>query len=457
MQNQELFNYIKENLAKGHNKEEIRKALLNIGWAENDINEAFNSMSAPNIQPPRPIQPPQPARPVQPSTQPSQPTQPTQTIEPKQDIARKLPAKPLLSTHKKSPKQLSVALAIIIGVLIIGGAVFGYFNYYKSPGNIIAKVMDASKNVKSLAYSGQVDLTLEFPDELMGAPTFPFVGNLQPDIASFDGTVDISINLDGTMDLNDPEESKEALKISLGSNMAEGKSVLEIISIGSIGYFKLDEGFDLGFIDISSVENQWFKVDPAEIKEQLGGLFGDQVSILDQVEEITGDQGISEEQKSLLEDIISKLPGILKLGEKLANEKMDDVDTYHYKFSLDKDGVMELLMSIDTAFPSEELSQEQLDEISTNLDDLDYLEGEVWIGEEDYLIRKISVVFTPEPSEEKTIIESVNFSIELSNYNELVQIDAPESSKSLQEFIEGLFSGLFSPCLGDPSQCLVSP
>jgi len=46
MLNSEIINYIKNELAKGESKQEIINSLTKTGWQNNDIQEAFNSLSA---------------------------------------------------------------------------------------------------------------------------------------------------------------------------------------------------------------------------------------------------------------------------------------------------------------------------------------------------------------------------------------------------------------------------
>lgn len=47
MANNEIINYIKSELAKGESKEAIINSLSQAGWQNNDVQEAFNSLSAP--------------------------------------------------------------------------------------------------------------------------------------------------------------------------------------------------------------------------------------------------------------------------------------------------------------------------------------------------------------------------------------------------------------------------
>src|SRR3989344_3472839 len=57
---QAMLDYIKQQLGQGVNKEEIRNALINIGWQTQDIQEGFNKLERPAQSeqvPPQNIQP----------------------------------------------------------------------------------------------------------------------------------------------------------------------------------------------------------------------------------------------------------------------------------------------------------------------------------------------------------------------------------------------------------------
>ena len=58
MANQQLFNYVKQQLQQGKKEDEIKSELLGAGWEEADINQAFGMSSS--SQPPRPSTPPVP-------------------------------------------------------------------------------------------------------------------------------------------------------------------------------------------------------------------------------------------------------------------------------------------------------------------------------------------------------------------------------------------------------------
>jgi hypothetical protein len=54
MVNQKLVEYIKSNLDKGHNLEEIRKYVVNYGWSHREFDEAVLEASGSAAKPPKP-------------------------------------------------------------------------------------------------------------------------------------------------------------------------------------------------------------------------------------------------------------------------------------------------------------------------------------------------------------------------------------------------------------------
>lgn len=68
MINQNLLDYIKQQLMIGHDKQAVKEALLNAGWAEQDINETFDFFftSSHSVQPPvqQPFEPSHPSQPA---------------------------------------------------------------------------------------------------------------------------------------------------------------------------------------------------------------------------------------------------------------------------------------------------------------------------------------------------------------------------------------------------------
>jgi hypothetical protein len=71
MANQQLSDYVKQQLAKGASKESIRSALLGVGWQESDVKEALGETVTPVVAAPVSVSPVQPAA-ARPAASPAQ-------------------------------------------------------------------------------------------------------------------------------------------------------------------------------------------------------------------------------------------------------------------------------------------------------------------------------------------------------------------------------------------------
>ena len=99
MINQQLLDYIKQQLQQGASRDNITNDLISQGWQQSDVNEGFSSIENFSSN--------QASSPQSFSTLPQQP--------------------------EKNTKKTLLAIISIIGVLAIGGGVFGYF-YLKNTG-----------------------------------------------------------------------------------------------------------------------------------------------------------------------------------------------------------------------------------------------------------------------------------------------------------------------------------
>jgi len=118
-------------------------------------------------------------------------------------------------------------------------------------------------------------------------------------------------------------------------------------------------------------------------------------------------------------------------AEKLADEKIDGVDTHHYKVTMDPvaliDAIAELAKSSDTSTPVDE---KQLAQAKQLLKDAVF-EVDLWAGKQDLLLRQIKVHFNadlkdaPEMQGATALIDLV-LTNKSSNINQPVTITAPK-------------------------------
>lgn len=116
-------------------------------------------------------------------------------------------------------------------------------------------------------------------------------------------------------------------------------------------------------------------------------------------------------------------------AEKLGDEKIDNVDTYHYKVTLDPVTLLTEAATLAQSSGTEPIDQAQLDEAKKFLKDSVVI-VEVWVGKQDLFIRQQKIVFNlnvteiPDQPGAKANID-LSLTTKTSKINEPVTITAP--------------------------------
>ncbi len=126
--------------------------------------------------------------------------------------------------------------------------------------------------------------------------------------------------------------------------------------------------------------------------------------------------------------------GLLKQSskaEKLADEKIDNVDTYHYKVTLDSAALIDSIANLARATDSNaEIDQKQMDEAKQVLKDAVF-EIELWAGKQDLLLRQAALHFNlnlKDIPDQPGATALIDFTLQnkTSKINEPVNITAPK-------------------------------
>src|SRR3990167_9231641 len=137
------------------------------------------------------------------------------------------------------------AVIVIVGVLVIGGGLFAYFNNFQSPEKVIQKMMEGSGEVKSLEYSGKIEMEMESDTKKQAS--------------------NISMDFTGSSDIFDLKNPKSLLSASLNmKEFGQGDFSLSLEARSAekkVVYVKLGDLPDLGIFDLSPITNQWIKID----------------------------------------------------------------------------------------------------------------------------------------------------------------------------------------------------
>ena len=415
MINQQLLDYIKQQIQQGADREKINNSLMANGWQVSDMKEAFDS--------------------IMPSNQPVQPTPLTgSTPQP-------------FSTFSPQPQngmRKTVLAVLIIGVLVIGGGAFAYFNYFQSPEKIVQKMTAKLTEVKSLEYSGEIKVEADTKDLLGGS------GNLlqptQP--VSNKKTSNFSVNFNGVSDTNDLNNPKGSFSFNINTDALGQENFtlgLEIRTIDKIVYAKLSNLPNLGFFDLTAVANQWIKIDTEALKKQFG-----LEKLEAQIKEAQKKQELSPEQIEKLKTVVQQRK-VFKITESLADEKIEGVNTYHYKFTIDKEEIKKLFADISQITQDKTLTEKELAEFDESFKAIELPEGEIWIGKKDFLPYKISLSSLIKETEKSKTSGKVSFTLLFKNFNKPVQIEIPAPVKTLEEILGGLFGGLSGAGLQQPT------
>lgn len=415
MVNQQLLDYIKQQLQQGISQEQIRSSLMANGWQEADINEAFSSMNYPS------------------------------SSTPPDNIA----AQQFSTTSQQPARRINktlLAVISILGILIIGGGVSGYFYYFReTPEKVIEKMTTRLTEVKTLEHQGEIKAEITTPDLLGG---FNFMQPVQQ--TPSEKASNFSINFSGKRDIGDLNNLKELCTFNIRTDalkeLTQEESVFgsEVRIIDKVVYVNLNNLPNLEFFDLSLLSNQWIKIDTEVIKNQLG-----LENFEEQIKEAQKQQELTPEQVEKIKQIVEQAK-VFKITEKLTSENIEGVSTHHYKFLIDKNELKKLIVDIikivdigkvvlDKTLTDEELAEFDK-EFDKGLEVIKTLDGEIWIGKKDYLPYKILLTLEIEETAESETAGRLTTTMSFKNYNKLVQIDTPSPVKNIEEVLTQLFS-----------------
>jgi len=444
MVNQQLLDYINQQIQKGVDRTKIRNILIANGWQENDVDEAFTSLNLPSQTPL--------------SVKAQLQSSPTSRIL---SQATSYSSEP---SSGKLKKILIIALLAIIVVFLAGGGVFAYFNYFQSPEIVVGKMLTKIEDIKTLEYSGEIkmeidagDLIAEYQSSLgssFGASleNLEEVGdNKRPRLGVSKEKVEFLADFAGAYDIGNPEELRSLVSFDVETGMVPGVKIVfgsEIRNIGKVVYVKLSDLPTFGFFDLSSLKNQWIKIDTDALSEQFGsGVVPGQFA-----EEI--DKAQTEEMMEKIKTILSQADysKILKITEKFPNEEIEGVNSYHYGYMIDKEEVKNLAITIiESSVESmgETITEEEIREFEKSFESIGSPEGEIWIGKKDLLPHKISFNLKIKEIGDVDVSGDISYTLFLKNFNNPIIIEAPTQSQTIEELMGGLFGGVSGDGLDD--------
>ncbi|MCL4437558.1 hypothetical protein M1513_00770 [Patescibacteria group bacterium] len=411
----QLIDYIKNSLQGGASPEQIKSALAASGWQAGDIEDAFKSIDLskfPNIR---------------------NVSQQSQNIQKDFSVSKKINSK-------------LIAAIVIIGIIIAGGAAFGYYVYFRSlsPAEVIAKTLNNLGSIKSFDYqlNAQSVVTQNATQDVFGQP--------QPTSSQ---TVNIDINASGTADISDLKNIKT--RLALLSNIGlQGMNLspdLDFIKINNVIYLRVNNIPNFGFAPISSLENKWIEIDLAKINQDVQNSPLGQIKT--QINQQLGQASSSPIQvsqaqiNSIIEAALNS--GVFEFSQALPGENIGGVNTYHYQFVLNKNNLADLIGKVAQIIKNNQLSSADLKGIQNIKNTLsnDVISPiDVWIGKNDFLPYRISYFWSnsnmPISSGSSLSIATSTTLFSFTNFNQPTNIVAPGQAEPIQSLFQSMMGNI---------------
>ncbi len=426
-----MLDYVKQQVKQGVNSDQIKASLSSGGWQMQDIEEALRTVTAPMSMsitppPPAPMVTSMPAVPaasafVPPKTfvspSPVSPS-PTSFVPPQSVITSMPDLPPLVSKQTQvapsSHHGLLKFLLIILFLALLGaGGVFGYpyyQDYVNPPEKILGQALENMSHIKSDSISGLVTVEMsdsDIPGFASSTRQLPF----KKLVFSFNGSSDIS----------DPQNLRGKMSLGFDTGLIP-KVNAELIYNGPEKYIKVDDIPNLGFFDPSFLNGVWIKLDLADLQKK----FNVKTIASSTVSELSPEK-IADIKQLALES------HMFVISQKLPEEVLDGVNTYHYGFILDKNKMIDFVASVSKIIGSNPITDEELAKEKKAFDQVVFSPGEIWIGKDDIYMHKISFGMSVTPPGSGVPQITNTFVMSFKDFNQPVEVIAPDSFKTIDE------------------------
>jgi hypothetical protein len=346
----------------------------------------------------------------------------TSVVSPTVNSAPMAPAVAATSTtgksgFLKSKKAKLTALVVGLVLLLGGGGAAAYYGVIlpNQPQRIAQQAISNTlnqENVKSGSFEGEVTFTGgEIADTLS---SISFNGS-----SSDKGAVNLTVTAN-TM----------VTKINLDVRSSDSKTFYARLS-GLDGLDQLLAAYAASYQGsstdesaamltalapiITNINNQWYSVDESMLS-QLGGNLG----------VATSENKVSEADAKKVGEIYKKHQ-FLEINEKLADEKIHDIDSYHIVAKINKDKLVAFLNELKAAnIQSLSVDQSMIDQVSKV--DFSKYPFDVWVSKADRLITQLATTIEQDGT-------TMKLRVALFDVNKEVKVEAPTDAKTILELL----------------------
>lgn len=284
----------------------------------------------------------------------------------------------------------------------------------KTPEAIVKRMMENMGGVSSYGVKFKLGVFGQFP-ELLDTES---AAQMSAGSAIFD--------MSGSVDMADK------IKTALTGNMKyrvgekEWPMSAELRYLENILFVKLLSVPTIGALDLSKLQNQWYKFDFKQF---------------DLTKDLSGDSQKLDAKKTKK---LKKLFGGANLIEVIADNGIDvlgETRTHHYRVKLNQENFKKFFKEASKIMEERELTALENEELDKSIEKLSAFEAQIWVGTDDYLLHRIEFGLQ---ADEAT---RYDLALELSDFNKNFVIEEPADvrdfnmadifSASLPDNIEG--------------------
>ena len=285
----ELIKKIEQLSKQGMSRGEIKTSLIEAGWEEQDIDDAFTFLS--NLDPSAPSEEP-----------------------------------------KKSKKKIIMILSIVGTFLFLTTGVLGYFYFFASPQRVLLKMVMNVSNLTTFEYSGDIEGKANI-DQVLGASTSILGENDFVEDTSTSEASNTTVSFSGRTDISNIEQPEVLFSSNINSElMGEVTTIgLEVRLIQDMLYLKVG-GIEelLGFFGLQALDNQWIELESSDVEDSVGVELD------------------SDETSPEILDVLTENPEVIIITEKFSNDEIDGVGTYHYAYEIEKGILIQILRELSS-------------------------------------------------------------------------------------------------------------
>lgn len=406
----ELLSYIETQTARGVEKSLIKKALIDAGWREVDVNEAFESL-----------------------------TVPTQVFA-KEETQMQVEGIKVMPTVSGSGSYgpIKTFFVTIFSLLIfsLAGA-YVYINYLKepSPQIVIKEMVKTLSNINTFEYNfnakidGSICTSVDLQSNISGSCSEK---KKFTNLSKISGIADITNFNNPTHNVTFVTENR----LQTESGVLEKTSAqLDIISLNKKLYAKLSNLVftQRSFFDTSTFINKWVSIDISKAQKEFIGTDPSMNSEL-----ITSEKATRLKEAFFSTDVFSVI--------RTSKEILDGKNVYKFSFQITPEQQKQFLIKMysilydDLNGQDGQMTQENISAISDAMQDSSMIQGDLWVGRDDFLPYKIALNTNTSVSENTFEVNNLSMELVIRNYNVPVSVQVPASTMTFEEVMTELFS-----------------